>query len=605
MLDKAVARYIDNVVKGRITVGRSIRRAIDRHRSDLAKQKHKNFPFYFDEEAAQLPIEFIETFITPSESDEPMRLLDWEKTWIAILFGWKRKADDTRRFRRTLLLIAKKNGKTALAAALAIIFLVADGELSARVFIAATTKKQGKVCMTEAVLMRKKSPALKDLISQSGGKTDDKQVLALYVKETGSRLSVMARDADSEDGSIVSHCILDELHRWKTKQGLYSVLRYGGRTRKQPLMVEISTAGDSANTTLPCFEEYEYGLKVLDPNDETEDEEFLPFFYTLDEKDDYKDERNWYKANPSMGPVKDGFLFDIAKLRAEYDEAKGKPGELGIWKRFGLNIWSQEADDPAVEIDKWDACARDLTRSPKALREESILQLAGRDCFAALDPSSKGDPSALCLLFPPANEGEKWRSLDYSWIPRKNIQARVKRKRVPYDRWVDDGFVTATDGALGELIDKRQIAADILTLSKQFNIRELFYDAAHAGDIISTLIEEGFDEEKLGAFPQTPIKMNEPCDSWALMVEGREYEHDRNPVVRWQVANLRWRVNPLSKLKMPDKSKGRDNIDNIVAQIMARASATSKDNANRPKKKKFFIAIPGQAPEGEGNDANS
>lgn len=589
MLDQAVARYIENVVKGRITVGKSIRRAIDRHRVDLANQKRKNFPFYFDEDAAQIPIEFIETFIVPSESEQPMRLLDWEKCWIAILFGWKRKADGFRRFRRTLLLMAKKNGKTALAAALTFVCLVADGELSARVFIAATTKKQGKVCMTEAVLMRKKSPALKEAISQSGGKTDDKQVQALYVKETGSRLSVMARDADSEDGSIVSHCILDELHRWKTKQGLYSVLRYGGRTRKQPLMIEISTAGDAANPSMPCYEEYEYGLKVLDPEDETTDDEFLPFFYTLDEGDDWKDVKNWPKPNPSMGPVSEGFLFDVDKLRAEYDEAKGKAGEVNIWKRFGLNIWLQEGDDPAVELEKWDACGR--RGEPRELRAQTIAELAGRPCFAGLDPSQKGATSALSLLFPPIDEGEKWRSLEFFWIPKANIQERCKRYRQPFDRWVDDGFVIATPG---ELIDKRYIAKEILDLSKRFDLRELFYDPAHATEIISLLLEEGFPEEKLGAFAQTPIKMHEPSNSWVLMIERGDYQHDRNPIMRWQVSNLRLRTNPISKLSMPDKSKGRDMIDGDVAQIMARASATSKDNAIPPKKKKFFIAIPGE-----------
>ena len=587
-MDAAVARYIENVVKGRISVGKSIRRAIDRHRVDLANQKRKNYPFYFDEQAAQFPIDFIEAFIVPSESDQPMRLLDWEKVWIALLFGWKRKADGLRRFRRTLLLIAKKNGKTALAAALALFCLVADGELSARVFIAATTKKQGKVCMTEAVLMRKKSPALKEAVAQSGGKTDDKQVLALYVKETGSRLSVMARDADSEDGSIVSHCILDELHRWKTKQGLYSVLRYGGRTRKQPLMIEISTSGDSANTSLPCFEEYEYGLKVLDPNDETTDDEFLPLFYTLDEKDNWKDELNWYKANPSMGPVADGFLFDIDKLRSEYDEAKGKPGEIGIWKRFGLNIWSQEADDPAIEIERWDACAR--KGSAKHLREQTFKEMIGRPCFAALDPSQKLATSALDLLFPPVTPGEKWRSLEFFWIPQANIQDRVKKYRVPFDRWVEDGFVIATPG---EVINKSYIAKEIIALSKQFDLRELLYDPAFATEIISQLIEQGFPEGKLGSFPQTPIKMNEPCNSWALMVLREELAQDRNPVMRWQVSNLRWRMNVTSQLVMPDKSKGRDMIDGPVAQIMARASATSKDNVIRPKSK-FFIAFPGE-----------
>lgn len=583
-INEAVDEYIRGCLDGTIVVGKQIKRVLQCHLDNLKRVGDPNFPYYFDVEEAQRPIDFIQEFVIPSESDEPMQLMPWEQAWLSLLFGWKRK-DGTRKFRRTFLFVSKKNGKTALAAALALYCLIADGEMSARVFIAATTKKQGKVCMTEAVLMRKKSLDLKAMISQSGGATDDKQTLALYVAETGSRLSVMARDADSEDGSIVSHCILDELHRWKTKQGLYSVLRYGGRTRKQPLLIEISTAGDSAKSTLPCWEEYEHAIKVLDPNGDTEDEEFLPFLFSMDTDDNWKDEKNWCKSNPSLG-----YLFDIEKLRSEYNEAVGKPGEVGIFKRFCLNIWSQEADDPAVEIEIWDQNCRvpiETHPNPKTLREQTIAEMAGRRCFAALDPAFRVDTSALFLVFPPLKQGEKWRVLPYFWIPKDNIAVRVKRDEVPYDRWAEQGFLVETPG---DFIDHRYIAKAIVDINKQFDLVKIAYDGSHCAALWGVLAEEGFPNEKKGEqFGQKPVKMSAPCRDWLLKVLRKEIAHDHNPVLRWQVGNLRWKNYPTTGLVMPDKSRNRDKIDGVVAMIMAFALAGDPE-FSKPKPKFFMVS---------------
>ncbi|MBZ5566578.1 MAG: hypothetical protein LAN64_01875 [Acidobacteriia bacterium] len=582
-INPAVDSYIEGILSGQIAASRQIKRVLQRHLADLGRVGEPDFPFYFDLEAALNPIRFIETFIVASESDDPIVLLPWEQTWLALLFGWKRK-DGTRRYRRTLLLVAKKNGKTALAAALALYCLVADGELSARVFMAATTKKQARVCFTEAVLMRKKSPELKGAIGQSGGKTDDKQVLALYVGETGSRLSVMARDADSEDGAIVSHCIIDELHRWKTKSGLYSVLRYGGRTRKQPLMIEISTAGDSANSTLPCWEEYEHGLKCLDPANDTTDDEFLPFLYVLDQDDDWKDEANWPKSNPSLGG-----LFGIDKLRSEFKESQGKPGEIGIFKRFCLNLWSQEADDPAIDIEIWDQNCRvpiEKYPNPKTLREQTITEMAGLRCYAALDPAFRNDTSALFLVFPPSLQGERYRVLPFFWVPETNIAQRVKRDRVPYDRWAEAGFLEKTPG---DFVDHRYIARRIVEINKQFDLQKIAYDESHCAALWGVLEEEGFPNDKKGeVFPQRPVKMSGPCRDWMLKVDRKEIAHDHNPVLRWQVANLRWKYYPAGNLIMPDKGRNREKIDGVVAMIMAFALAS--ENMAKPKKKFFMVS---------------
>src|SRR4029077_1880746 len=143
--------------------------------------------------------------------------------------------------------------------------------------------------------------------------------------------------------------------------------------------------------------------------------------------------------------------------------------------RFALNMWSSESENPAIELSKWDDCCReslDKHPDPKRLRAETITELKGRACFGALDLAPKLDTSALILLFPPLISTEPWRILEYFWCPKDNIEGRVKRDRVPYDRWAESGFITTTDG---DLTDVRFIADQITEINKQFDLKELAY----------------------------------------------------------------------------------------------------------------------------------
>jgi phage terminase large subunit-like protein len=574
-------KYIEDVLSGKQVAGQLIIRACQRHRRDLSTGAARGL--WFDRSAGQYVIDFIQTYCIPPNGTEPMKLLPWQQAWLYILFGWK-KANGFRRFKRTLLEVAKKQGKTGIAAALALYFLVADGELSARVFIAATTKQQGKICMTEAVLMRKASPELREAIQQSGGKTDDKQVHALHIPETGSRLSVMARDKGSEDGAVVSAAILDELHHWKTGTNLYSTLRYGGDTRNQPMLVQITTAGSSAGNTSLCWGEHEYGVQVLDEHSGVEDDECLPFIYSLDPKDNWEDASNWVKACPSLGE-----LISMETMLGQYNEAKKKPSILGDFKRFRLNIWSENAAEPAIELAAWDACCRSTDKypDPKALRKQSLEELKGRICFAGLDLAPKGDTSALVLLFPPLEQGEKWRILSWVWIPGGNIEGKGKKDRVYYEKWRDDGFLKATDG---DITDVRVIAQDIVKLSKYYKIKELAYDRSYSEELIRDLGEEGFPLDNWVQFPQSHQKMSGPCNEFMRKVIRKDFAHDADPVLRWQISNLRWNTQKKTTFIKPDKDRSREKNDAAVALIMALGRASDPANLIKPRKKFFFIS---------------
>ncbi|HEX3739433.1 MAG TPA: terminase TerL endonuclease subunit [Terriglobales bacterium] len=564
-----VDAYIAGVIDGSVVACKWIRKAMQRHVRDLENGHEREL--WFDPKAANYVIDFCQTFCIPPNDSHPMRLYPAEQAWLAILYGWKR-TDGTRRFRRTLFLVAKKNGKSGVSAALALYHLVADGEQSARVYCAATTMKQARTVFKEAVLMRERHPDLKVAVQQAG----NEPVIALHIPSSGSRLSPMARSADTEDGAVVSAAICDEIHRWKSEE-LWTVLKLGGRTRKQPMMICISTAGASAGGTSVCWNEYEYCCKILDGH--VVDDEIMPMLFTLDDDDDYKDEKLWVKSNPALG-----YLFEIDTIRREFKETEGKPTSLGEFKRFSLNIWSSESENPAIEIDKWDACTRAPLANhpdPRRLRAESLKELAGKECYAALDLAPKNDTSSLVLLFP-----DQWRVIEYFWCPKDNVAARVKRDHVPYDTWSDQGFITLTPG---NLTDVRFIAEQIAEINKQFDLKEIAYDDAWSSELVRMLEESGFPMQKFVAFPQSHIRMNGPCQEFMRKVLRRDFTHDRNPVMRWQMASLRWNTQKATSFIKPSRDRKREKIDGPASLIMALARATAPENIAKPKKSFWVV----------------
>lgn len=558
--------YIDAVLSGEQVVGQWIRKAILRHVRDL-----KRTDIRFDPEAGQFVIDFCEEFCIPSAQSEPMQLMPWQKALLFISYGWKR-LDGTRRFRRIYLEIAKKNGKTGLAAALACYHLIADGELSARVFVAATALKQARECFLEAVAMRDKNPELSSVLNKYGASP----VLSLYAPETNSRLSPMTRGSDSQDGAIVSAAILDELHRWKMTDSLWSILRYGGDTRKQPMLICITTAGASQGKSTLCWGEHEYVQRILDGM--VDDDEVTGFIFSLDPKDNWKDEACWVKANPSLGAI-----LPITALRNQLKEALGKPTALGEYKRYRLNIWTDEAADPAIEIEKWDACCvEDISNhpDPKRLRAELIESLKGRVCFGGVDLAPRIDTSALVLVFPPTKPGEKWSVLEYFWCPGDNVAERVKRDKVPYDTWAENGFITLTPG---NLTDVRYIADEITAISKRFDLKEVAYDAAWSSELIRMLGESGFDMKKFVDYPQSHIRMNAPCQELMRKILRQELAQALNPTMRWQMSSLRWNTQKGTGFIKPARDRKREKIDGCASLIMALARAIDPDNAIKPK----------------------
>jgi phage terminase large subunit-like protein len=217
-----------------------------------------------------------------------------------------------------------------------------------------------------------------------------------------------------------------------------------------------------------------------------------------------------------------------------------------------------------------------------------LEELKGRLCFAALDLAPKGDTSALILLFPPLNQGEKWRLIPFIWIPKDNIEQRVKADRVPYDRWHEDGFLKATEG---NITDVRVIAQDIIKLSKEYKIKEFVYDRSYSEELIRMLGEEGFNLTNWEQFPQSHLKMNGPSNELMRKIARKEIAHDADPVLRWQIGNLRWNTMKSTGFIKPDKDRRREKNDACVALIMALGSASDPKNLIKPKRTFSYVSL--------------
>ncbi len=571
--------YIDRVLSGEELVCRKVRLAVERHLADIERAKSDDYPYYYDPQGGRKFCKLFET-VLPSKWPTRMVMSPWQVACDMILYGWKQKEDNLRRFRIAYFRWPRKTGKSARGSVQQIYHLTSDGERGGEVYSVALVEEQARRVFDEAVAMRDATPALRKAIVKQG----DQPCRRLRVLETNSECRPLSRDKESMEGLNVSFAIGDEVHKWNGR-GAYDVIRYGMRSRPQPLFQLITTAPAADDTTSICNTLDDYAEKVLTVV--IPDDRFYTWILELDgeiknaageviqEADKWDDESKWVKACPNLGVT-----VKLEDMRQEALEASNDAESLNAFKRYSLNL-RVNALDQAIQTGDWDLCGR--AGDPVVNRAETLRRLKGRICFSALDLAIIDDTSALVLTFPPMEPGERWEFIPFVWIPADLISDRVRKHQVPYDVWRDKGFLVTTPG---KVTDYDYIAARILQISKDFDLREMAYDPALASGLVKTLLEKGFKKDRVVKFAQNMMNYAAPCGDFVRAIARREVAHDSDPVFRWQVTNLRWIKNHTG-LFMPDKLKSIEKIDIVVAAIMAYGRATHPDNAKllKPKAK--------------------
>ena len=429
-----------------------------------------------------------------------------------------------------------KTHNSELAAAIALYLLYADNEPSAEVYGAACDRNQASIVFDVARQMVEMSPALmrRSKIRSAGKRIINYRNAGFY--------QVLSAETGTKHGLNVSGLVFDEIHAQPNRK-LYDVLTKGsGDAREQPLFFIITTAGNDKNSI--CYELHTKALDLMAGR--KKDATFYPVVYGLEHEEDWTDEANWYKANPSLGHT-----IQIDRVREAYRNAVENPAEENVFKQLRLNIWTSASI-------RW---------IPEQVYDKGNLPidrdfLRGRMCYGGLDLSSTSDITALVLAFTPRSDDEKYILLPFFWLPEDTLELRCRRDHVLYDVWQKQGFIQTTEG---NVIHYGFIEKFIERLGETYNIREIAYDRWNATQMVQNLEDMGFT---MVPFGQGFKDMSPPSkELFKLLMEGN-INHGGNPVLKWMAGNVVMRQDPAGNIK-PDKEKSVEKIDGIVASIMA------------------------------------
>lgn len=493
---------------------------------------------YYDKDAADHAVCFIEKYCCHTKGrwdGKPFILIDWQEQIIRDIFGTL-KENGYRQFNTAYIEIPKKQGKSELAAAIALYLLLMDFEPSAEVYGCAADRNQAKIVFNVAADMVKKSPKLQKLIKVKDS-TKEMEVI-----RDGSRYQALSADVANKHGFNTHGVIFDELHTQPNRK-LYDVMTKGsGDARMQPLYFLITTAGDNVNSI--CYEIHQKAKDIIEGR--KVDPTFYPVIYGADEGDDWTDPKVWMKANPSLG-----ITVGIDKVEAACEEAKQNPLDENTFRQLRLNQWVKQSVR-WMPMDKWEACAFPVSEA----------DLEGRVCYGGLDLSSTTDITAFVLVFPPEDEEDKYYILPYFWVPEETLDLRVRRDHVPYDLWEKQGYLMTTEG---NVVHYAYIEKFIESLEERFNIREIGYDRWGAVQMVQNLEGMGFTVVPFG---QGFKDMSPPTKELLKLTLEKRIAHGGHPVLRWMVDNITIKKDPAGNIKA-DKEKSTEKIDGAVATIMA------------------------------------
>jgi phage terminase large subunit-like protein len=519
-------------------VGTWVRLAAKRFLRDLKRAQARRPPFVWSPTQANRACEFIEqlphvegVWETPTIRLEPSQVF-----FICNLFGF-RNPDGSRRFTTALYAVARKNAKSALAAAILLYVFCTEPEVGPQVLSAATTGDQARIVWGVAKRMVEKLADLREAFTLEAFAN----AIARY--EVGGTFRPINAKASTQDGLNPSALCFDELHAHKTRD-LFDVLRSAAGARKSPMFLYTTTEG--YENPGPWAEVRKFAWQVLDGV--VEADHFLAVYYALDDADDDFDESKWVKANPLLG-----VSVSLAKLREYATEAKQLPGALSEFRIKRLNRPAAAASG-WVDLRKWKRCAG----------EADLAALEGARCWAALDLASTRDMTAWRIVWERDGEFYTWGRY---WVPEAAVAQRTERGSVPYRSWVDQGIVQMTEG---DVTDYAAVERDILADCARFRPLEVAYDAWNATDLANRLVAADLP---LVQFIQGAKSYNPGFQALERAYIGKKLHHGGDPVLTWNASNLVPRRDGNMNLA-PDKKRSADKIDGFVCLLMCMARAS-------------------------------
>lgn len=528
-----VLEYFNEIKEGNIIVSKRVYKQYEKLIADMDSHDQ----FIFNEEKAVRPIEFIEKFCKHSKGEwagQPLKLALFQKAYISALFGFVDKDTGFRRYSESMFFVGRKNGKTALLAAISLYMLIADGEGGSEVYSIASKKEQANILFDEAHNMIMQSPYLSKHIRKR--KSD------LYFPHTFSKLMSLAKNSNSLDGLNAHLTVIDELHSIQDRN-LYEVMKQSQSARQQPLLIMITTAGAKRGTIFDDM--YEYATNVVDGN--FTDDHFLAILYELDEKKEWTDPEKWQKANPSLSISK-----KVNDLERKVARAKNNSNELTglLTKDFNIRDTVHSAWLTFDDINN----------------EETfdIEDFRGNYAIGGADLSITTDLSCATLLFVDKDTQKRYIHQMY-WLPRDSFEERVEHDKIPYDKWHEQGLLRLCNG---NTINYSDITAWFVEMMNDYDITPLwiYYDNYSARYWVDEMEQHGF---KMVRCIQGAKTLSLPMQNMGADLKKKLINYNNHPMLKWCLTNTGTEQDRNGNIVPVKNQAAKQRIDGMASMLDA------------------------------------
>lgn len=535
-----ILEYWAEIKSGREVVGDKVYRTYKKIVHDIENPDE----YFYSPQRANHILEFAENYCKHSKGKfggQPVELELWEKAHLATVFGFI-DIEGNRKYRKSKLIVGKKNGKSLLASIVGLYMQVGDGEPGPEIVAVATKRDQAKIIWLEAKRMVRKSPTLskriRSLVSELNSNFND------------GTYKPLASDSDTLDGLNIHCALMDEIHQWKNGKALYDIIADGVSAREQPLIYITSTAGIIREDIYDA--EYEDSERIINgyfDKDGYHDEETICFIYELDNRKEWTDPKCWKKANPGLGTIK-----NLETLRRKVEKAKSNPALVKnlVCKEFNIRETSSEA---------W-LTFENLNNTATF----DIGELKPRYCIGGLDLSNTTDLTCATIVFR-VPEDETLYVKQMYWLPADLLDQRVKEDKIPYDIWHDQGLLRVSEG---NKINYKDVVAWFLEVQNELDIYiyKIGYDSWNSQYIVDEL-KQNFGAECTEAVIQGKKTMSSPMKNFAADLAAKRINYNNNPILKWNLSNAAIDIDKNDNISLIKTSNQRRRIDGVASLMDA------------------------------------
>lgn len=538
--DNYILQYWDEIQSGRILVCKKIYKTYKKIVHDI----HNPGRWHYDDRRAKHALYFIEEYCRHSQGEmggKKIVLELWQKAMISIIFGFVDN-DGYRKYRRAIWIVGKKNGKSLIASAVGLYMQIADGEMGPEVVSAATTREQAKKIWDAAKAMVIMSPALKKRIKPLTGELSSRAFNFGTFKPLSS-------DYNTLDG-LNLHCVLlDEIHQWKNGLGLYDILVRGVSARKQPLIFITTTAGTIREDIYDViYDECERIINGYEDPDGYKDERTIAFIYELDKRDEWLDEKNWIKANPGLGTIKN---YDI--LKGEVEKAKENP-------LLVKNLLCKDFNIRETSTETW-LSFEDLNNTATY----DLSKLKPRYGIGGVDLSSTTDLTNATVIFMVKDDPTIY-VLQMYWLPEDLMEQKTKEDKIPYDIWKKQGLLETTPG---NRVHYKFVTEWFLKVQNELDIYLpwIGYDSWSATYFVEEMATF-FGKEAMEPIIQGKKTLSGPMKALGADLVAKKINYNNSPILKWNLSNVAVDVDKNGNIQ-PAKAKQRKRIDGFAGLLNA------------------------------------